>query len=140
MIKCLQPDPDLLLAFQLALSLLNENEFGVTRIRVYRSHKALLPSKDGVQTRPQGYLPGLVSFCTCLHHPGLVPGSNSYCVIPVTTPAPTVLPPSLIAKRSPSSIAIGVISSMFIRILSPGITISTPSGSSMTPVTSVVRK
>ena len=57
-----------------------------------------------------------------------------------TTPEPTVLPPSLIANRSPFSIAIGVISSISILMLSPGITISTPSGSLMTPVTSVVLK
>ena len=57
-----------------------------------------------------------------------------------TTPDPTVLPPSLIANRSPFSIAIGVISSISILMLSPGITISTPSGSLMTPVTSVVLK
>ena len=58
----------------------------------------------------------------------------------MTTPAPTVRPPSRIAKRSPSSIAIGVISSIVICTLSPGITISTPAGSSTDPVTSVVRK
>ena len=45
-----------------------------------------------------------------------------------------------IAKRSPSSIAIGVISSISIWMLSPGITISVPSGSFTEPVTSVVRK
>src|SRR5581483_514117 len=58
----------------------------------------------------------------------------------VTTPAPTVRPPSRIAKRRPSSHAIGVISSTSIWTLSPGITISTPSGSLIVPVTSVVRK
>src|SRR5262249_51275196 len=63
-----------------------------------------------------------------------------YFRILVTTPAPTVRPPSRMAKRSPSSIAIGVMSSIFIWMLSPGITISTPSGSSTDPVTSVVRK
>src|SRR2546427_6310253 len=49
-----------------------------------------------------------------------------YFKIFVTTPAPTVRPPSRIAKRSCSSIAIGVISSIVIFVLSPGITISTP--------------
>jgi len=63
-----------------------------------------------------------------------------YSVILVTTPAPTVLPPSRIAKRKPSSIAIGAIKFTPIEILSPGITISVPSGSSTVPVTSVVRK
>jgi hypothetical protein len=61
-------------------------------------------------------------------------------VILVTTPAPTVRPPSRMAKRSPSSMAIGMISSMVIWMLSPGMTISTPAGSSTLPVTSVVRK
>jgi len=58
----------------------------------------------------------------------------------ITTPEPTVLPPSRIAKRSPSSTAMGIMSSTCISTLSPGIHISTPSGSSITPVTSVVRK
>ena len=43
------------------------------------------------------------------------------------------------AKRRPSSTATGVWSSTVILTLSPGITISTPSGSAMVPVTSVVR-
>ncbi len=57
-----------------------------------------------------------------------------------TVPAPTVRPPSRIANRSPFSKAIGVINSISIATLSPGITISTPSGRCATPVTSVVRK
>src|SRR5690606_24081320 len=65
---------------------------------------------------------------------------HGYFVTAVTTPAPTVRPPSRIAKRSPSSMAIGLISSTLSSTLSPGITISTPSGSVTTPVTSVVRK
>lgn len=63
-----------------------------------------------------------------------------YSITFATTPAPTVLPPSRIAKRRPSSIAIGAINSTTILMLSPGITISTPSGSVTAPVTSVVRK
>ena len=63
-----------------------------------------------------------------------------YSMIFDTTPAPTVRPPSRMAKRKPSSIAIGAIKSTCIRTLSPGITISVPSGSRTTPVTSVVRK
>ncbi len=61
-------------------------------------------------------------------------------IISLITPAPTVRPPSRIAKRRPTSIAIGVISSASTDTLSPGITISTPSASVTTPVTSVVRK
>src|SRR2546421_13031474 len=70
----------------------------------------------------------------------LVVHARGYSKILVTTPAPTVRPPSRMAKRSPSSIAIGVIRSTFSCTLSPGITISGPSGSVPTPVTSVVRK
>jgi hypothetical protein len=64
----------------------------------------------------------------------------SYFRIFATTPAPTVRPPSRIAKRRPSSIAMGWISSTTILMLSPGMTISTPSGSVTAPVMSVVRK
>lgn len=63
-----------------------------------------------------------------------------YSIISVTTPAPTVLPPSLIANLKPCSIAIGCISSTVALMLSPGITISTPSGNTTIPVTSVVLK
>ena len=65
---------------------------------------------------------------------------SPYSMILVTTPAPTVLPPSLIANLNCSSIATGEINSTSMFILSPGITISTPSGSFIEPVTSVVRK
>ena len=61
-----------------------------------------------------------------------------YSIIFVTTPAPTVLPPSRIANLVPSSRAIGLIRSTVILILSPGITISVPSGKAIEPVTSVV--
>ena len=63
-----------------------------------------------------------------------------YSTIEATTPAPTVRPPSRMAKRRPSSMAIGVIRLMVIATLSPGITISIPAGNSAMPVTSVVRK
>ena len=66
--------------------------------------------------------------------------TGCYSMILATTPAPTVRPPSRTAKRRPSSIAIGAISVTTILMLSPGMTISTPSGSSTAPVTSVVRK
>src|SRR5262244_1170841 len=73
----------------------------------------------------------------------LVPAKASrraYSVIDTTTPAPTVLPPSRIANRCLSSIAIGVISSTSIAALSPGMIISVPAGNVHCPVTSVVRK
>ena len=66
--------------------------------------------------------------------------SFNYSTMLETTPEPTVLPPSRIAKRSPSSIAIGVISSTVISTLSPGRHISTSAGRPITPVTSVVLK
>src|SRR5437773_1996319 len=61
--------------------------------------------------------------------------SRPYFKIFVTTPAPTVRPPSRIAKRSPSSIAIGVISSIVIFVLSPRITISPTLPHSPLPLT-----
>src|SRR5689334_9218824 len=64
----------------------------------------------------------------------------TYCLISVTTPAPTVRPPSRTANRRPWSIAIGWPSSMSMFVLSPGMTISWPSGRAIEPVTSVVRK
>src|SRR5437867_9724588 len=70
----------------------------------------------------------------------LVVHAAAYSKILVTTPAPTVFPPSRMAKRSPSSMAMGVMRSIFSCTLSPGMTISVPSGRVHTPVTSVVRK
>jgi len=76
--------------------------------------------------------------------PGSAPDSEDrppdYLMILVTRPAPTVRPPSRIANRRPSSIAIGEINLTCITVLSPGITISVPSGNVIDPVTSVVRK
>ena len=63
-----------------------------------------------------------------------------YSIILVTTPAPTVLPPSRIAKFNFSFIAIGVINLTVNLASSPGITISVPAGNSTSPVTSVVLK
>ena len=62
-----------------------------------------------------------------------------YWMILVMTPAPTVRPPSRMANRLPASKATGTINSTFMFTLSPGITISTPSGNSTEPVTSIVR-
>ncbi len=61
-------------------------------------------------------------------------------VILTTWPAPTVRPPSRMANFRPSSMAMGWISSTLMAVLSPGMTISVPSGRVTTPVTSVVRK
>ncbi len=64
----------------------------------------------------------------------------NYSRILVTTPEPTVLPPSRIAKRTFSTIAIGLPSVTCILTLSPGMHISAPPSSDDSPVTSVVRK
>jgi hypothetical protein len=75
------------------------------------------------------------------HSNHLTPDASLYYArISVTTPEPTVLPPSRTANRKPWSIAIGLINSPVTVTLSPGITISTPAASVTTPVTSVVRK
>jgi hypothetical protein len=63
-----------------------------------------------------------------------------YFTISTTVPAPMVLPPSRMAKRIVFSIATGCISETSTLTLSPGMTISAPSGSVTSPVTSVVRK
>src|SRR5690606_14754272 len=65
---------------------------------------------------------------------------QAHLLILVTWPAPTVRPPSRMANFRPSSMATGWMSSTFISVLSPGMTISVPSGRVTTPVTSVVRK
>src|SRR5690606_24421222 len=93
--------------------------------------------------------PRLDAFLVNARKSGVVPeGSTplsqrdrrSYLMMLVTVPAPTVRPPSRIAKPRPASIAMGWMSSTVMSVVSPGITISVPSGSEMTPVTSVVRK
>ena len=66
--------------------------------------------------------------------------ASDHLRILVTRPEPTVRPPSRMAKPRPSSMAMGWMSSTVISVVSPGMTISVPSGSVMTPVTSVVRK
>src|SRR5713226_3147885 len=75
-----------------------------------------------------------------LAHRLILSRSARYSMTSVTAPAPTVWPPSRIANRKPFSNATGVISVTSQLTLSPGITISTPAGSIMSPVTSVVRK
>ncbi len=66
--------------------------------------------------------------------------SVCHLLILVTRPEATVWPPSRTAKRRPSSMAIGFCNTTEMSVLSPGITISVPSGSETVPVTSVVRK
>ncbi len=71
---------------------------------------------------------------------GGCPLNHNYSTILVTTPEPTVLPPSRIAKRLPSSKATGEPISTSKRTLSPGMHISASPSSLAAPVTSVVRK
>src|SRR5690606_30931521 len=73
-------------------------------------------------------------------HADTAPDIGDQAMILATTPAPTVRPPSRMAKRRPSSIAIGASSLTVIVTLSPGSTISLSLGRSIVPVTSVVRK
>ena len=73
-------------------------------------------------------------------HLSVVGHDQSYFRILMTRPEPTVRPPSRMEKVRPSSMAIGLPRVTVISVLSPGMTISVPAGSSMVPVTSVVRK
>src|SRR4051812_27799543 len=82
----------------------------------------------------------LVVECLEANADALCHGASAHLVILVTRPAPTVRPPSRIANRNPSSMAIGLPNSTVIATLSPGITISVPSGNWIVPVTSVVLK
>ncbi len=103
------------------------------RFRVRRTQSGADTSperkKEGPRCRSNGALPDKP-----------VRQSEDYLMILVTRPEPTVRPPSRIAKPRPSSMAMGWMSATVISVLSPGITISVPSGRVMTPVTSVVRK
>jgi len=63
-----------------------------------------------------------------------------YSITSDTRPAPMVRPPSRIANRCSFSMATGAITFTSTDTLSPGMTISTPSGRDTVPVTSVVRK
>ena len=106
---------------------------------VSSSHTDLRPTRQnpgGITTRVQETSPNR-------DHQLAIPAWDekySYPTMLLTTPAPTVRPPSRMAKRSPSSMAMGVINSTETVVLSPGIHISVPPGSVTTPVTSVVRK
>jgi hypothetical protein len=106
-----------------AITALHRNNFsGHCSLPVFPNRSRAFPTRlDGRDGRP----PLIIS---------------SYCTISLMVPAPTVCPPSRIAKRKPFSIATGVINSITRLTLSPGITISVAAGNSATPVTSVVRK
>ena len=110
--------------------------FYAMRIHTVQSHLFSLPLAVITYQKPHRNIPVGLLLLVVLHCCAPI----YYSMISVTTPDPTVLPPSLIANLSPSSIAIGVISSISIVMLSPGIHISTPSGNLRSPVTSVVLK
>ena len=117
---------------------------------VLSAEPAIFTESQFVRRRPLVFrrcIVSLLTLGTCkgyidshLQTPFADVGLSFYSIISLTTPAPTVRPPSLTANRSSFSMAIGVINSAVIAMLSPGITISTPSGRSSIPVTSVVRK
>ncbi len=65
---------------------------------------------------------------------------DHYSMILLTTPEPTVRPPSRMANRTPSSIATGLIKVTSNLALSPGMHISASPIRLAVPVTSVVRK
>ena len=114
--------------------------FGFFVRYMFFAESAVFAELQLVRRRPLVFGCGVVSsfaFRTCKYYelPHFLP---LYSIISVTTPAPTVLPPSLMAKRSSFSRAMGVTSSTLRVTLSPGMTISTPSGSLAIPVTSVV--
>ena len=112
--------------------------------RMFPTEPTIFVELQFVRSRPlvfRGRIVSAFAFGTCEGYDDshrLTP--SPYSIISLTTPAPTVRPPSRTANRSSFSIAIGVINSADIVTLSPGITISTPSGNVITPVTSVVRK
>ena len=109
--------------------------FALPKVALQRMRR--MPAAPSPKTRKSGRRHFFAP--SCARFPGarfLLP----YSMTLATTPDATVRPPSRMANRSPCSIAIGVISVISIRMLSPGITISTPSGSLIVPVTSVVRK
>src|SRR5665811_2172317 len=92
-----------------ALSALHRNYRAVS-LRLLRHYTSSFlgspPMGELVRSRPETPAP---------------PYFTRYSSMLVTTPAPTVRPPSRIANRNPSSIATGVISSTPICTLSPGI-------------------
>ena len=94
----------------------------------------------------QGQLHQTINLPICQHseYPKTLAGRleaypTIYSTTLVTTPEPTVLPPSRMANRTPSSMAIGLCSVTIILTLSPGMHMSAPLRSAV-PVTSVVRK
>jgi len=106
--------------------------------RYTQATRILAPCRH-LLVQPQN-LPALVMERHCRANIPLRQRGNGYSTTFVTNPEPTVRPPSRIAKRLPSSIAIGLPNSTSSETLSPGIHISAPPMRLVAPVTSVVRK
>lgn len=127
-----------------AASLLDHSVVPLSGLRAFKPHILTHDKKPSYQilkttrepTRLKAKLPADI---TAGRQPKFL-HSSDYLRIFVTTPEPTVLPPSRIAKRLCSSIAIGLPSSTSTRTLSPGMHISAPASNLVDPVTSVVRK
>jgi hypothetical protein len=107
----------------------------VTRKTTADAFALLVSTPGGLARRPASHPWDSYSL---LPHP-TTSARRPYSTILVTTPEPTVRPPSRIANRTPSSMAIGLCNSTVTRTLSPGMHISAPIKLAV-PVTSVVRK
>ena len=118
--------------------------FGFSMQRMGPAKRTVFTEYELVRSLPLILCRGIVAVLTLLAAQcNDIPSSHlesPYSMISLMTPAPTVRPPSRMANLSSFSIAMGVIKTTSIVTLSPGITISTPSGRVTTPVTSVVRK
>lgn len=129
---------------------MSDRHFFVTLSLVF--HSALAPNRVRRDLNPRPATLEIAALPAELHTPQNSSGGSKHCLIHQTfslvyyarifviVPAPIVRPPSRIANLIPSSIATGQISSPVNSTLSPGITISVPSGRVTVPVTSVVRK
>ena len=105
----------------------------------YRTHNMCTTSFSRLNNPLCGLIKNSMIVCLEANADFLLRHSITYSIILVTTPAPTVRPPSRMANFEPCSNATGTINSTVRFTLSPGITISTPSGKVMSPVTSIVR-
>lgn len=125
-------------------SLLDHSVVPLSGLRAFKPHILTHDKKPSYQEPGNIQEPTRLKKQSCLpttagRQPKFV-NSEDYFKIFVTTPEPTVLPPSRIAKRLCSSIAIGLPSSTSTLTLSPGMHISAPPSNFVEPVTSVVRK
>ena len=97
-------------------------------------HASTLETTPAPTVRPPSMLPATIMFCISVI--GAWMGHVDHASTLETTPAPTVRPPSRMANLSPGSMATGLMSSNLAVMLSPGMTISMPSGSVTVPAVS----